>query len=69
MFEKFGEGFYVTTIFMTVTLIILITAMITDNEISKSAAQSMITVLGMIAAFWFPSRGQTTQKTELERDS
>ncbi|NLH78260.1 MAG: hypothetical protein GX465_14610 [Acidobacteria bacterium] len=55
----FGEGFYVTMVFMFVTTLILVVAMWTGNEIAGSIVTAIITVLGMIAAFWFPTRGQT----------
>jgi uncharacterized membrane protein YqjE len=55
----FGEGFYVTMAFMFVTTLILVVAMWTGNEIAGSIVTAIITVLGMIAAFWFPTRGQT----------
>ena len=53
--DKFGEGFWITAMFMGLVAILLITAMVTDTAI--------ITVLGMIAAFWFPTRGQSTPVT------
>ena len=55
----FGEGSYVTMVFMFVTTLILVVAMWTGNEIAGSIVTAIITVLGMIAAFWFPTRGQT----------
>lgn len=57
---KFGEGFWVTLAFMTMTGMILVTAMITGNEVAGTIVAAVITVLGMIAAFWFPTRGQTS---------
>jgi|GEM_PF-3180511 len=61
--SKFGEGFWVTMAFMALTTIILCVAMITGNEIAGSIVAAIITVLGMIAAFWFPTRGQTGSQT------
>jgi len=60
--SKFGEGFWVTMAFMILTAIILCVAMITQSEIAGSVVTAIITVLGMIAAFWFPTRGQTAAK-------
>ena len=59
--SKFGEGFWVTMAFMAMVSLILCVAMATGNEIAKSIVVAVITVLGMIAAFWFPTRGQTNQ--------
>jgi uncharacterized membrane protein YqjE len=63
--SKFGEGFWVTLMFMGMVTVILITAMATGNEIAKNAATSVIVVLGMIAAFWFPTRGQTSTEPKI----
>jgi uncharacterized membrane protein YqjE len=57
--SKFGEGFWVTMAFMGFSTLILCVAMITGNEIASLIVTAVITVLGMIAAFWFPTRGQT----------
>lgn len=57
--SKFGEGFWVTVMFMFMTGTILCVAMLTGSEIAGSVVTAIITVLGMIAAFWFPTRGQT----------
>jgi len=56
---QFGEGFYVTMAFMILCTIILCIGMITGNTLATQVSASVITVLGMIAAFWFPTRGQT----------
>jgi hypothetical protein len=58
--KNFGEGFYVTLFFMILVAAILCVAMITDAPIATSIVAAVITVLGMIAAFWFPTRGQTS---------
>lgn len=59
-FNKFGEGFWITMVFMAMVAILLITAMVTDSPVAQNIVTAIITVLGMIAAFWFPTRGQTT---------
>lgn len=59
-FNKFGEGFWITIMFMAMVAILLITAMVTDSPVAQNIVTAIITVLGMIAAFWFPTRGQTT---------
>lgn len=56
----FGEGFWVTVLFMLMVSMILCVAMYTGNAVAKDAATSAVLILGMIAAFWFPTRGQTT---------
>jgi uncharacterized membrane protein YqjE len=61
--NKFGEGFFVTMAFMAFSTMILCVAMITGNEIASLVVTAVITVLGMIAAFWFPTRGQTSNQT------
>jgi len=58
--DKFGEGFWVTTMFVAFAALVLCVAMVTQNEVAKTATTSVVTVLGMIAAFWFPTRGQTS---------
>lgn len=64
-FGKFGEGFWVTVVFMAFASVILCVAMITRSELATSVASSIVTVIGMIAAFWFPTRGQTSQTHEV----
>lgn len=59
-FNKFGEGFWITIMFMAMVAILLITAMVTDSPVAQNIVTAIITVLGMIAAFWFPTRGQTS---------
>lgn len=59
-FNKFGEGFWITMVFMAMVAILLITAMVTESPVAQNIVTAIITVLGMIAAFWFPTRGQTT---------
>jgi gas vesicle protein len=58
--SKFGEGFYVTCLFMLVFVVIAITAMITGNEVAKSLIGTFGGIVGTIAAFWFATRGQTS---------
>ena len=58
--DKFGEGFWITIMFMAMVAILLITAMVTDSQVAQNIVTAIITVLGMIAAFWFPTRGQTS---------
>lgn len=58
--SKFGEGFWITLAFMGLVGGLLCVAMLTDAPIATSVATAIITVLGMIAAFWFPTRGQTS---------
>ena len=58
-FDKFGEGFWVTMVFMVMVTAILCVAMITGASIAVQIVTAIITVLGMIAAFWFPTRGQS----------
>lgn len=58
--KDFGEGFWVTMVFMLMTTAILCVAMITNNPVATSIVAAVIAVLGMIAAFWFPTRGQTS---------
>jgi hypothetical protein len=58
--SKFGEGFWVTMAFMFMVSLILCVAMITNNPVATSIVAAVIAVLGMIAAFWFPTRGQTS---------
>jgi hypothetical protein len=55
----FGEGFYVTCLFLTLFALIASVAMLTGNEVAGSLATSMIGVVGTVAAFWFGTRGQT----------
>lgn len=59
--SKFGEGFWVTMAFMAIVMILLIVAMITNSPVAQNIVTAIITVLGMIAAFWFPTRGQTSE--------
>lgn len=59
-FNKFGEGFWITMVFMAMVAILLITAMVTESPVAQNIVTAIITVLGMIAAFWFPTRGQTS---------
>ncbi len=59
--SKFGEGFWVTVMFMIMVTAILCVAMVTNNPVATSIVAAVIAVLGMIAAFWFPTRGQTSE--------
>lgn len=59
--SKFGEGFWVTMAFMGLVTVILTVAMVTASPVAHSIVTAIITVLGMIAAFWFPTRGQTAE--------
>lgn len=61
--DKFGEGFWITAMFMGLVAILLITAMVTESPVAQNIVTAIITVLGMIAAFWFPTRGQSTPVT------
>ena len=66
-FDKFGEGFWVTMVFMMMVTAILCVAMITAAPVAVQIVTAIITVLGMIAAFWFPTRGQSSNaKIEAE---
>ena len=58
--SKFGEGFCVTCLFMGLVAVLLTVAMLTDSPVAQNIVTALITVLGMIAAFWFPTRGQTS---------
>lgn len=58
--DKFGEGFWVTMAFMMIVMILLCVAMITDSPVAQNIVTAIITVLGMIAAFWFPTRGMSS---------
>jgi len=55
----FGEGFYVTLVFLVLCSAILIFAMISENEIAKTISTAIIAIMGTIAASWFATRGQT----------
>lgn len=71
-FDKFGEGFWVTMVFMGMVTVILCVAMITGADIAVQIVTAIITVLGMIAAFWFPTRGQSSNalvEAELIKES
>lgn len=61
--EKFGEGFWITLAFMGIVMVLLTTAMATESPVAQNIVTAIITVLGMIAAFWFPTRGQSTPVT------
>lgn len=58
--SKFGEGFWVTMMFMFMVTVILSIAMATESPVAQNIVTAIITVLGMIAAFWFPTRGQSS---------
>ena len=71
-FDKFGEGFWVTMVFMMMVTAILCVAMITAAPVAVQIVTAIITVLGMIAAFWFPTRGQSSNaqiEAELIKES
>ena len=57
---QFGEGFYVTCLFMLVFCVIASVAMYTGNEVAKSLVGTLGGIVGSIAAFWFATRGQTS---------
>ena len=46
--------------FMLMVTVILSIAMATESPVAQNIVTAIITVLGMIAAFWFPTRGQST---------
>ena len=56
----FGEGFYVTIVFMACFMIIAVTAMVTEGDVAKALATGFTGIIGSIAAFWFATRGQTS---------
>jgi hypothetical protein len=59
--NQYGEGFWVTMAFLLFTMMLLVAAMATGNEVAKSVAVAAIAIDGSIAAFWFATRGQTSQ--------
>ena len=60
VFPSFGEGFYVTCLFLLVFTIMAGIAMWTGNEVAKSLIGTLGGIVGTIAAFWFATRGQTS---------
>ena len=59
---EFGEGFVITLIIATLWACIIGIAMVYNNEVAKSLVTPMMTVLLAVVAFWFPTRGQTSNK-------
>jgi len=56
----FGEGFYMSLVFLGTFLVIACVAMMTGNEVAKTLTGGMMGIVGSIAAFWFATRGQTS---------
>ena len=63
-----GEGFYVTILFLLTFLTVAGLAAYSQDPVLTDLAKGFGTIIASIAAFWFATRGRSSQESKESQD-